>query len=49
MRAAGAVRRDFPLLASPELEKVRKLMTLSRSNYVEVKSAEMSLTLRRNG
>ena len=48
MRAAGAVRRDFPLLASPELEKVRKLMALSRSNYVEVKSAEMSLILRRN-
>jgi oxaloacetate decarboxylase alpha subunit len=48
MRAAGAVKQDFPLLSSPELEQARKLMTLSTSNYVEIKSAELSLSLRRD-
>ncbi len=48
MRAAGAVKQDFPLLSSPELEQARKLMTLSTSSYVEIKSAELSLSLRRD-
>ena len=48
MRAAGPVRRDYPLLSSPELEQVRKLMKLTGSTLVEVKSAAMNVTLRRH-
>ncbi len=47
MRAAGPVKRDYPLLSTPELEQVRRLMTLSTSNYVEVRTAELSVSLRR--
>lgn len=47
MREAGPVKRDFPLLSSPELEQVRKLMTLAKSAYVEIRSAELNLTLSR--
>ena len=39
MRAAGPVKRDFPLLSTPELEEVRKLMALSTSKYVELETA----------
>lgn len=48
MRAAGPVRRDYPLLSSPELERVRKLMAIARAPVIEVKSAAMNVTLRRN-
>lgn len=48
MRAAGPVRRDYPLLSSPELERVRKLMKITRAPVIEVKSAAMNVTLRRN-
>jgi oxaloacetate decarboxylase alpha subunit len=47
MREAGPVKRDFPLLSSPELDQVRRLMTLAKSAYVEIRSAELNLTLRR--
>jgi oxaloacetate decarboxylase alpha subunit len=47
MRAAGSVRRDFPLLASPALDQARRLMSLAKSAYVEVRSSELNLTLRR--
>lgn len=49
MRASGAVKRDFPLLASPELDQVRKLMQLTTSNFVEIRTAELSVSLRRSG
>lgn len=49
MRAAGPVKRNFPILSSPQLEEVRKLMALSTSNYVEIRTAEMSVSLRRGG
>ena len=49
MRAAGPVRRDFPLLSTPELEQVRKLMALSTSKFVEVETARLSISLRRSG
>ena len=49
MRAAGPVKRDFPLLSTPELEEVRKLMALSTSKYVEVETATLSISLRRAG
>ena len=29
MRAAGPVRRDYPMMSSPELEQVRKLMAVA--------------------
>ena len=49
MRAAGPVKRDFPILSTPELEHVRKLMALSTSKYVEVQTAKLSVSLRRAG
>ena len=49
MRAAGPVKRDFPLLSTPELEEVRKLMALSTSKYVEVQTQDLSVSLRRPG
>ncbi len=49
MRAAGPVRTTYPLLSSPELDRVRKLLKLTRTPVVEVKSAAMTVSLRRNG
>ena len=49
MWAAGPVKRTYPLLSSPELDQVRKLMTLARSPYVQIASQELELTLRRTG
>lgn len=47
MRAAGPVRRDFPLLSSPELEQVRQLMQVATMPVVEMKSEGLSVSLRR--
>ena len=47
MREAGPVKRDFPLLSSPELDQAHRLMTLAKSAYVEIKSSALNLTLRR--
>ncbi|MCB2050778.1 MAG: pyruvate carboxylase [Novosphingobium sp.] len=47
MRAAGPVRRDYPLLSTPELEQARKLMAMATSPVVEVKTASMDISLRR--
>ena len=47
MRAAGPVKREFPLLSSPELESVRKLMALTDLPVVEVKAAGLVVSLRR--
>jgi oxaloacetate decarboxylase alpha subunit len=47
MRAAGPVARDYPMLASPELERVRKLMSLATAPLVQIRSAELDLTMRR--
>lgn len=47
MRAAGPVRRDYPMLSSPELEQVRKLMQVAKSPVVELKSAGFEISLRR--
>lgn len=49
MRAAGPVKTTYPLLSSPELEKVRTLFKLTRTPVVEVKSAELTVSLRRKG
>jgi oxaloacetate decarboxylase alpha subunit len=45
MRAAGPVKRSYPLLSSPELEQVSRLMKLAKSPVVQVRSAEMTLDL----
>src|SRR6185437_11346633 len=47
MRAAGPVKRSFPLLSSPELEHVYRLMTLSTSKYVRLCTEAMNVTLTR--
>ena len=47
MRAAGPVPRTFPLLSSPELEQVQRLMALSKSKFVRLQTESMSLTLAR--
>jgi len=49
MRAAGPVRRDYPLMSSPELEQVRKLMAVATMPVVEIKSAGLSISLRKAG
>jgi oxaloacetate decarboxylase (Na+ extruding) subunit alpha len=48
MRASGPVRRDYPLLSSPELEQMRKLMQVATMPVVELKSAGLNLSLRRD-
>ena len=48
MRAAGPVRRDYPLLSSSELDEVRKLMSVASSPIVQVRSDQFNLTLRRS-
>jgi oxaloacetate decarboxylase alpha subunit len=45
MRAAGPVKRSYPLLSSPELEQVAHLMRTARSPLVQIKTAAMSLEL----
>jgi len=47
MRKAGPLRRDYPALASPELEQVRRLMTMVNSPYVRLQTETLNLTLRR--
>ena len=48
MRAAGPVKTSYPLLSSPELEQVRRLMKVARTPVVEIKSASMNLSLRQH-
>src|SRR6202034_1335907 len=43
MRAAGPVKRRFPLLSSPELDYVSQLMRLSKSRYVQFRSAQFGV------
>ncbi len=47
MRAAGPVQRDYPLLSTPELEQVRKLMQVATSSVVELKTGGLDISLRR--
>ncbi|MGI9246847.1 MAG: pyruvate carboxylase [Steroidobacteraceae bacterium] len=48
MRAAGPVKQTFPLLSSPELERVRQMMKIQQLPVIEIKSAAMTMSLRRN-
>lgn len=49
MWAAGPVRTTYPLLSSPELDQVRRLMRVARAPVVQIKSSLMNLSLRRHG
>lgn len=49
MRAAGPVKRSFPLLASPELDQVRRLMRLAKAPVVQMRLGEMEVELHRSG
>ena len=46
MRAAGPVRRDYPL-ASPEVDEVRQLLRAASSPYLRVRTEAMDVELRR--
>jgi oxaloacetate decarboxylase alpha subunit len=46
MRAAGPVRRDYPL-GTRELDEVRALLALSRTPYLHVSTDRFDLELRR--
>lgn len=46
MRAAGPLKRDYPLLSSPEMEQVGRLMKLANLPVVQMRSEGLSLTLR---
>ncbi|MGH6650052.1 MAG: pyruvate carboxylase [Sphingopyxis sp.] len=47
MRAAGPLKRDYPTISSPEMEQVRRLMQVANAPYVQIKSAELDLVMRR--
>ncbi len=47
MQAAGPVRRDYPMLSSPELAQVEELMRTVTTNYFRLETPALSLTLRR--
>lgn len=46
MRAAGPVRRDYPMLSSPEFDAVAKLMKVAGLPLVQMRSDELDLTMR---
>jgi oxaloacetate decarboxylase alpha subunit len=47
MKRAGPVRRDYPLIASPELERARELLATTSARYLAFASADLRLQLRR--
>ena len=47
MRAAGPLKRDYPLLSSPELDQARGLMKIASLPLVEFRSNELSVQLQR--
>ena len=47
MREAGPLKRTYPLLSSPEIEQVSKLMKIANSPVVKLTTATMSVSLRR--
>lgn len=47
MRAAGPVRQDYPMLSSPELAEVGRLMRVAQAPLVQIESQNLSVTLRR--
>lgn len=49
MRAAGPIKTRFPLLSTPELDKVRRLMQVAQAPVVQIAAEDFSLSLRRSG
>ncbi len=49
MRAAGPVKRTFPLMSSPELDQVRQLLEITNVPIIEVKSSHLTVTLKKYG
>lgn len=47
MRKSPPPARDYPTLSSPELEQVKKLMGMAKMPLVQIRSAELDMTLRR--
>lgn len=47
MRDNGPVARDYPLLSSPELAQVARLMKVAQAPLVQIESQNLSVTLRR--
>ncbi|MEO0033409.1 MAG: hypothetical protein RIS94_3167 [Pseudomonadota bacterium] len=47
MRAAGPVRKDFPTFTSSEFDQVAKLMQVATLPVVQLRSAELELSMRR--
>jgi oxaloacetate decarboxylase alpha subunit len=41
------VKRDYPLLSSPELDQVQRLMRIAKSPVVQIRSAKLSVDLHR--
>jgi len=47
MRAAGPLKRDYPLMSTPELDEARRLMQFATLPVLELRRGELSLSLRR--
>ena len=47
MRAAGPIKTTYPLLSSPELEQVARLMKLAKSATVQLRTGALSLEMSR--
>jgi len=47
MRAAGPIKTSFPMLSSPELDQVARLMKMAKSPVVQLKMEGMSVELSR--
>lgn len=47
MKKSGPVSTTYPYLSSPELDQVRRLMSIARSPVVEIKAAGFELALRK--
>ena len=48
MRAAGPVKTSYPLLSSPELDQVARLLKIAQSPVVQIQAAGFELNLRRS-
>ena len=46
MRAAGPLKRDYPLMSSPEMDQARKLLQIANVPVVQYRSEPLSITLR---
>lgn len=49
MRAAGPIKRSFPLLSSPQLAEVQQLMRLAKSPAVQIRNADYQVEMYRQG